>query len=53
MFILGEKQHILLHFRKVSWEGALENTCGKSSSFIKATGCKNYSKVSYKMAYSL
>ena len=44
MFILGEKKHILLHVQKMPLEGAPENTCGKSSIFIKAAKFKNYSK---------
>ena len=32
---IGEKQHILLHFEKLSLGDALENTCGKSSVFRK------------------
>ena len=45
LFILGRKP-ILLHSQKMPLEVALENTCGESSIFIKATRCKNHSKVS-------
>ena len=57
LFMLGRNSiPILLHFQKLPLRGPLENTCGKSSIFVKVVDCKNYSKVCphfQKIVYSL